>query len=204
MTIAQYDALPEREGVKYELNEGELLAVFPSPRLAHNRVCDEIGFRLREFVRSRRLGEVTMETDFKLTEGTIRIPDVAFVRPDPVVGIDPRQRLEGAPDLAVEVVSPRDDPDDLVLKRNSTSRRARGLSGLFTLKPASPTSTSPASVPRFVMPGSPSMMPNSFLVSLRHCPQSWDNEGTLGTSVERRPGASHLQPEFVSRSRLSS
>jgi Uma2 family endonuclease len=57
-----------------------------------------------------------METDFKLTEGTIRIPDVAFVRAHRLVGIDPRQRLEGAPDLAVEVASPRDDPDELVLK----------------------------------------------------------------------------------------
>jgi Uma2 family endonuclease len=116
MTIEQYDALPEREGVKYELNEGELLAVSPSPRLVHNRVRDEIGFRLREFVRSHQLGEVTMETDFKLAEGSIRIPDVAFVRADRLLGIDPRQRLEGAPDLAVEVASPSDDPDDLVLK----------------------------------------------------------------------------------------
>ena len=116
MTIEQYDALPEREGVKYELNEGELLAVSPSPRLVHNRVRDEIGFRLRELVRSHQLGEVTMETDFKLAEGTIRIPDVAFVRADRLLGIDPRQRLEGAPDLAVEVASPSDDPDDLVLK----------------------------------------------------------------------------------------
>jgi Uma2 family endonuclease len=41
---------------------------------------------------------------------------VAFVRADRLVGIDPRQRLEGAPDLAVEVASPRDDPDGLVLK----------------------------------------------------------------------------------------
>lgn len=116
MTIEQYDALPEMEGVKYELNEGELLTVSPSPRLVHNRVRDEIGFRLREFLRSRQLGEATMETDFKLTEGTIRIPDVAFVRADRLAGIDPRQRLEGAPDLAVEVASPRDNADDLVLK----------------------------------------------------------------------------------------
>lgn len=116
MSIEQYDALPEREGVKYELNEGELVTVSPLPRLVHNRVRDEIGFRLREYVRSRQLGEVTMETDFKLFEGTIRIPDVAFVRTDRLAGIDPRQRLEGAPDLAVEVASPKDDPDDLVLK----------------------------------------------------------------------------------------
>jgi Uma2 family endonuclease len=116
ITSDQYDALPEKEGVKYELNEGELVTVSPSPRLVHNRVRDEIGFRLREFVRSRKLGEVTMETDFKLTEGTIRIPDIAFVSADRLAGIDPRQRLEGAPDLAVEVASPSDDPDDLVLK----------------------------------------------------------------------------------------
>ena len=116
MTIEQYDALPEREGVKCELNAGELVTVSPSPRLMHNRVRDEIGFRLREFVRSRQLGEVTMETDFQLAEGTIRIPDVAFVCADRLAGIDPRQRLEGAPALAVEVASPSDDPDDLVLK----------------------------------------------------------------------------------------
>jgi len=116
ITIDQYDALPEKEGVKYELNEGELITVSPSPRLVHNRVRDEIGFRLREHVRSRKLGEVTMETDFKLTEGTIRIPDIAFVCADRLEGIDPRQRLEGAPDLAVEIASPSDDPDDLVLK----------------------------------------------------------------------------------------
>lgn len=116
MSIEQYDALPEKEGVKYELNEGELVTVSPSPRLLHNRVRDEIGFRLREYVQSRGLGEVTMETDFKLSEGTIRIPDVAFLHAGRLAGIDPRQRLEGAPDLAAEVASPTDDPDDLVLK----------------------------------------------------------------------------------------
>jgi hypothetical protein len=38
MSIEQYDALPEKEGVKYELNEGELVTVSPSPRLVHYRV----------------------------------------------------------------------------------------------------------------------------------------------------------------------
>jgi len=39
MTIEQYDALPEKEGVKHELNEGELVTASPSPRLVHDRVC---------------------------------------------------------------------------------------------------------------------------------------------------------------------
>ncbi len=116
MSIEEYDALPEKEGVKYELNEGELIIVAPSPRLLHNRARDRLGLKLATFVEEHKLGEVTMETDFKLSEGVIRIPDVAFVRADRVRGIDPRQRIEGAPDLAVEVVSTHDDPDGLVLK----------------------------------------------------------------------------------------
>ncbi|MGH9452489.1 MAG: Uma2 family endonuclease [Terriglobia bacterium] len=116
ISIEEYDALPEKEGVKYELNEGELIAVSASPRLVHNRVRDRMDRRLAAFVEEHRLGEVTMETDFKLSEGIVRIPDLAFIRADRLRGIDPRQRIEGAPDLAVEVVSPNDDPDDLVLK----------------------------------------------------------------------------------------
>jgi hypothetical protein len=63
------DALPEKEGVKYELNEGELITVAAFPRLFHNRVRDEVGSSMRDFVHAHRLGEVTMETDFQLSEG---------------------------------------------------------------------------------------------------------------------------------------
>jgi Uma2 family endonuclease len=116
MSIEEYDALPEKEGVKYELSEGELITVAASPRLFHNRVRDRTGRCLANFVEEHRLGEVTTETDFKLAEGVVRIPDLAFIRAERLPGIDPRQRIDGAPDLVVEVVSPNDDPDDLVLK----------------------------------------------------------------------------------------
>src|SRR5487761_884882 len=95
MSIEEYDALPGKEGVKYELNEGELITVSASPRLAHNRVRDRLGRRLAAFVEEDRLGEVTMETDFRLSEGVVRIPDVAFIRADRLPGIDPAQRIEG-------------------------------------------------------------------------------------------------------------
>lgn len=133
MSIEEYDALPEKEGVKYELNEGELIAVSPSPRLLHNRVRDEVAFSLRQFVGSHRLGEVTLETDFKLSEGVVRIPDAAFIRAERAAGIDPRQRIEGAPDLAVEVASPTDDPDDLVLKAQQYLRA--GARAVWVLYP---------------------------------------------------------------------
>ena len=60
MSIEEYDALPEKERVKYEFNEGGLITVAASPRLLHNRVRDEVGFSMGKFVRSQRLGEVTM------------------------------------------------------------------------------------------------------------------------------------------------
>jgi Putative restriction endonuclease len=72
LSIEEYDALPEREGVKYELNEGELITVVASPRLVHNRVRDEVAFSLREFVHDSRLGERTIETDFELSQGRRR------------------------------------------------------------------------------------------------------------------------------------
>ncbi|MGH9397125.1 MAG: Uma2 family endonuclease [Terriglobia bacterium] len=135
MSIAEYDALPGKEGVKYELNEGGLITVSASPRLAHNRVRDEVAFSLRQFVRAQKLGEVTIETDFKLSEGVVRIPDVAFIRADRLPGIGPAQRIEGAPDVAVEVVSPSDDADDLVLKVQQYLRS--GARAVWVLYPES-------------------------------------------------------------------
>ncbi|HLI34084.1 MAG TPA: Uma2 family endonuclease [Terriglobia bacterium] len=133
MSIEEYDALPEKEGVKCELNEGKLTVAIPSLRLVHNRVRDRLSRRLATFVEENGLGEVTSETDFNLSEGVVRIPDVAFIRTDRVRGIDPRKRIEGAPDLAVEVVSPNDDPDDLVVKARQYLRS--GAQAVWVLYP---------------------------------------------------------------------
>src|SRR5579885_2708736 len=73
LSIEEYDALPEKEGVKYELNGGELIIVAPSPRLVHNRVRDRLSRRLATFVEEKGLGEVTSETDFNWSEGVGRI-----------------------------------------------------------------------------------------------------------------------------------
>jgi Uma2 family endonuclease len=115
ISMEQYAALDEPEGVRYELNEGELI-VTPSPMMFHNNIRDEIGFRLREFVKQNKLGQVTMETDFQLTEDTVRRPDIAFISAQKLALIDQHQRLQIAPDLVVEVASPSDRPDDLMHK----------------------------------------------------------------------------------------
>jgi Uma2 family endonuclease len=67
---------------------------------------------LGPYVRSRRLGRVlTGEPGFRLTTDpdTVRAPDVAFIRRDRLPAGGSRQGyFPGAPDLAVEVISPND------------------------------------------------------------------------------------------------
>ena len=116
LTFDQWLQLPEREGTIYELDEGELL-MEPSPSLRHNRIRDRIARRLSDFVQSHRLGEVTVEMDFRLGPATVRNPDVAFVTTEHLTHIDPdRSPIEGAPALAVEVVSPSNLAQDMLKK----------------------------------------------------------------------------------------
>jgi Uma2 family endonuclease len=116
LTVEQYAALQEPPGVRYELSNGELI-VTPSPSYLHNAIRDEMTSRLRAFVKSHKLGDVTSETDMKLVGEVVRRPDVAFIRAGRLEGLDlDRVPLPLGPDLAVEIVSKNDRADDLLLK----------------------------------------------------------------------------------------
>ena len=89
LTFEEFQKLPEQEGRTYELDEGELL-MEPSPTFLHNRIRDRIARRLTEFVETHQLGEITVETDFRLGPDTVRNPDVAFVTNEHLRRIDVR------------------------------------------------------------------------------------------------------------------
>jgi Uma2 family endonuclease len=110
ITLEEYQALPETEnGFEYEMSEGELI-VLASATLFHNRRRDDVLERLRVFLRQHpHLGEVTCETDFRLTSNTVRRPDVAFIGAAKLESVDPSRTLGFAPDLAIEIASPHDD-----------------------------------------------------------------------------------------------
>jgi Uma2 family endonuclease len=115
-TFEEFQNLPEQEGAHYELDEGELV-MEPSPTFLHNRIRDRIAARLSEFVKAYRLGEVIVEMDFRLADQTVRNPDVAFVTAVHLASIDvDRSPVEGAPALAVEVVSPSNLAQDMLKK----------------------------------------------------------------------------------------
>ena len=99
------------DGFRYELVKGELIKMAPAGA-AHGSLAMVIGSALFQHVTAHQLGKVfAAETGFSLASDpdTVRAPDVAFVsqkrieEAGEVLGYWP-----GAPDLAVEVISPSD------------------------------------------------------------------------------------------------
>ena len=97
------------DGFHYELVRGELKRMSPTGD-EHGRITMELAAPLHAHVKRNRLGQVyAAETGFKLESDpdTVRAPDIAFVSAE---RIQARGRVEGynegAPDLAVEVLSP--------------------------------------------------------------------------------------------------
>jgi len=116
LTFEQYEQLPEQEGTIYELDEGELL-MEPSPALRHNLIRQRITMELMRFVEGRNLGIVVEEIDFRLNRDTVRNPDVAFIAVSHLEHVDfDHSPIDGAPALAVEVVSPSNRAEDMARK----------------------------------------------------------------------------------------
>jgi len=105
--LLQYRNEPYRQ----ELIGGTLYEMEP-PGALHGAVAAQIVARLAEHVRHHGLGRVfAAETGFHLRSDpdTVRAPDAAFVTRERIEAIGiPAGYWPGAPDLAVEVVSPSD------------------------------------------------------------------------------------------------
>ena len=116
LTFEEFQRLPEQEGYSYELDEGKLL-MEPSPALKHNLIRQHITLELMQFVEARGLGVVVQEMDFRLGRSTVRKPDVAFIAADRLADVDfDRSPVDGAPTLAIEVVSPSNRAEDMARK----------------------------------------------------------------------------------------
>ena len=98
-----------------ELVRGELRMMSPA-NSRHGWVVVNVTAPLANFVKERKLGVVLgAETGFLIERNpdTVRAPDVSFVRAERVQGELPESFFPGAPDLAVEVLSPNDSASEV-------------------------------------------------------------------------------------------
>lgn len=92
-----------------ELVYGELVPMPPVGE-GHGDYAGNVGLELKLFARQHGAGRVMLETGYYLARDPdlIRAPDVSFVRRERLEGPPGATYREGAPDLAVEVLSPGD------------------------------------------------------------------------------------------------
>jgi Uma2 family endonuclease len=99
-----------------ELQDGILLPMASLTR-QHQEIVLTTAYALRRYVRAGRLGVVLMEVDVALPDGSSVIPDICFVRAERESEVlTPSGKVRGAPDLAVEVVSPSTRARDTIEK----------------------------------------------------------------------------------------
>jgi Uma2 family endonuclease len=105
LTIADWDAIPYKEGYRYEIIEGELF-VSCSPGLTHQMVSDNLVVLLRNFLKLNPIGVAVSTPGLVLSEYSGVISDIVFFRRDQCDTIVTNDRLSGPPALVVEILSP--------------------------------------------------------------------------------------------------
>lgn len=111
--------LMKKDGFRYELVKGELKKMSPAG-FEHGVVGMNMALLLSQHVKANNLGVICLaETGFKIETDpdTVLAPDVAFLRRERIQQTGrPKAFYPGAPDLAVEVVSPGDTKREVAEK----------------------------------------------------------------------------------------
>lgn len=138
MTAQQFLEMPNQE--RFELVQGEPIPMSP-PGFDHGCIVLDIAAALREFVRAGKLGLVAVEAGFCVSQDpdTVRSPDVAFVRAKRIPPGGVRAFFDGAPDLAVEVISPFDRAGEVLAKAQEWLQS--GCTAVWVVNPETKTMT---------------------------------------------------------------
>jgi Uma2 family endonuclease len=118
LTAEEFAVLPGSDDVRHELIRGVMSVQEPRPSIWHGWIQHKIGHLLYDCVAPRKLGLVAVDPGFVLERrpDTVRAPDVCFVRVQRIPSGSTPPFLEGAPDLAVEVLSPSNTKREMALK----------------------------------------------------------------------------------------
>ena len=115
LTYDDYCAAPADE--RYELLDGELIMV-PAPNIKHQTVQLKLAMRLGLVIEDRALGTLlTAPCDVMLSDTDVVQPDLLFISRGREHLLSDGQKVQGAPDLMVEILSPSTAEQDRGKKR---------------------------------------------------------------------------------------
>jgi len=121
--ISLDDLIAMRERV--EIINGEIVEMAAAGAI-HQIIGSNIFVVVHPLVIEKQLGAVFYDGMTFLMHSPARrlkdsfVPDISFIRNENIpVNWDPNKPHPGVPDLAIEIVSPGDDPDDLQTKRKT-------------------------------------------------------------------------------------
>lgn len=102
---------------RLELVRGEVVEMAPTG-FEHGAIVAKLTTMMNQHAATRRLGKVVAgDVGFQLGRDPdlVRAPDIAFLASDSIpTGLASRRFVEGAPVLAIEVVSPNDRANDII------------------------------------------------------------------------------------------
>jgi Uma2 family endonuclease len=135
VAIEPDDLLRMESSGLFELSEGRLLEKHMG--YDANWTAGQIAARLNVYMWQSRAGDVLPEQSFRCFPDdtrAVRRPDVAFIAADRIPSPRPTGHVPIRPDLAIEVVSPTDEVDELELKL--ADYRAAGIPLIWVVIPA--------------------------------------------------------------------
>ena len=135
LTYEDYCAAPADK--RYELLDGELIMV-PAPNLKHQTVQVKLTTRLALFIERQALGTLLIAPcDVLVSNNDVVQPDLLFVARQREDLLHDGQKVQGAPDLVVEILSPSTANKDRGIKRKLYGRH--GVTEYWLVDPVAET-----------------------------------------------------------------
>jgi Uma2 family endonuclease len=131
LTVENYKLLPET-GPRYQLIQGDLYMA-PAPNRFHQEISRNLQFELHSYLKRHPIGKLfDAPFDVYLDKINVFQPDIIIVLKERL-GILTEEGAEGAPDLVVEILSPKTRRLDLVNKKQEYARA--GVEELWIIDP---------------------------------------------------------------------
>ena len=137
MTWEAFERLPDGDGLHREILEGELQTL-PPAKSGHTKIASRL-FRALSTLHERGLGEVYLEAGYKLSQdpATWIQPDASFLRTERIRATAEDGYFIGAPELAIEIVSPSETAT--MLQRKVELMLGSGAQAVWVIYPESQT-----------------------------------------------------------------